>query len=283
MSIRDSLVWDMYLQSEADTLAWEQEHKDKPPRLFVGSIGGCPRQAYFSAFKHIAGHPLQYDISHPFPEEVVELLELGKELEDRTWTRLERQYGQANGILRSISVGDDIWAGRTDFLIGPCLDYPRAAVVEHKGTSPWNFTAKDRLPYASHCLQVLAYQYLAQKQYGVKPDAVLYYRCWNMWAEFQVQRMSVSLWDEESSTFIEGEENISYNGRVNGKPVTGVHRLSLRAEMGKLEARWPPLELPAIPYSSPDEADFACTKRKGGEISCRWYGHCWGERSPDGP
>lgn len=259
MSIQD-MVMDCYRsRSEQSTREWEERHKDKEPRLFASSLGACVRKGYLSAFRVANG----YVETHPFDDYVTELMELGKEAEKKSKEALEETLtlrGVALGC--NVELGNEIWSGRADFLIDECEQYPLGATVEHKSTSHWNFRVlKDgscRLPYLTHCLQVLAYQRLL----NTNSPAILVYRNWNLWAEFEVRVT---------------DNYVSWEGNVSGKGAGGAAPTTLVREMAQFEQYWPFENLPPVPYSSPLEQDFGCTKKtkKGRMVACTWYGHCW--------
>ena len=174
--------------AERDQL-WLERHVGKEPRLFISSLGGCARKAFFDAYQHVEGHPWNVEKTHPFDLYLLEKFKYGNDWEDVTFQELSRQL--PGRVVRNIPLGDEIWAGRADFLVGECFPhlFPSGAVIEHKTTATWNFTyseEKRRLPYQSHCYQVLAYKAFLDQMTGLDIPAYLYYRSANnMWAEFE--------------------------------------------------------------------------------------------------
>jgi len=238
----------------------------KPPRIPVSQIGHCPRQAILEAVRYHPNHPLHTDITHPFDTYVMEVLQAGNVWEPETGKALSRRLGDRVHWERGdpeLLVGDDIWSGHIDFLVEPCEEYPIGAVIEHKATNPWNFSAKNRLPYPFHCMQVLMYERLARRKFGL-PDPMpvwLYYRSWNNWAELMV-------WDEDDA--------IVWEGTINNSFKSGVIEESLDERIRLLEEYWKAQELPPR-YETPIAEPFTCARAKNGtgRPSCKYFGYCW--------
>ena len=64
-TFRDAVLMHVQMESEQSDKVWADEHLGKPPRLFVSSLGGCPRAAYHAAVQHLPGHPFHREITHP--------------------------------------------------------------------------------------------------------------------------------------------------------------------------------------------------------------------------
>lgn len=247
---------------------WLEEHKDSKPYLFVNGLGGCPRRAFYKAYSHI-DHEFRVEESHPFDAYMREKFKYGNDWEDITFAELS--YELPGQILRDVPVGDDIWHGRIDYLIARTEQFPDGGIVEHKTTSTWNFTyseAKRRLPFDSHCIQVLAYQYLFEKMYGIMVPAFLYYRSANnLWAEFEVLKWGPdTLWE----------------GEIIGHEVVGMLDMSVDHEMIEMEKYWNNRQYGLPPkYPTPTSKKFGCTKlSKNGKLAyptCQFFGACWGD------
>lgn len=238
--IREAVLKHLRVVSRKQTLAWQKRHADAPQKLFVSDVGQCVRKAYL----RING----YKETHPFGDYVREVMRAGIVWEKET-TRAIRLLG---GFEEQVSVGNDIWSGRIDFLSD-------IFVIEHKATNPVNFRYGKRLPYEHHCLQVLAYDVLLEEAH----IPILYYRGWAGWAELDV---------------VQDLDGIQWFGRINGREKSGLIETNVRDEMAKFEEWWGKDELPPK-YETPTTEHFACTRKvKTDRIpNCPYYGVCWGE------
>jgi hypothetical protein len=215
MLVHDLLIEEFLSRNKSSQKHYAETHEDAEPRLYVSSLGGCARQGFLSAFDHLSDHPFHVETSYPFDDYTIERMELGNELENLTWKALHNKLD--GSIARNVPVGNEIWAGRIDFLIAQTPEFPSGLIVEHKGTSPWNFKP-DRLPYLTHCYQVLAYESLLEPVVGYKVPAKLYYRSWDNWAELLIQESSYYPIKEytpviECSGYINGSEVYRSSGR----------------------------------------------------------------------
>jgi len=251
--------------AERDRL-WLEAHRSAEPRLFISSLGGCVRKAFFDAYRRVEGHPWCVERTHPFDTYLLEKFKYGNDWEDITYREL---LGQLPGrIVRNVSLGDSIWAGRADFLVGKCF-LPEGAVIEHKTTATWSFTyseEKRQLPYKSHCYQVLAYKMFLGQMTGLDIPAYLYYRSANnLWAEFEVYEF--------------GKEVI-FDGEIAGHLVGGRFLGRLCTEMVKFQTYWNAGKLPPR-YETPTFVDFGCTKKQGragnrvAVPACQFFSICW--------
>lgn len=264
--IRRLIERDVLQQNVASRELWTITHQTTDYRLFTSDLGGCPKKAYFNAADHLVDHPMHRERGYPFDDDLIQKFAVGKELEDLTAVRLQRQLG--DDVAREWSIIDGVWAGRIDFLVRRCDQFPNGAIIEHKGTSHWNFKTgdKQRLPYDTHLLQTMAYKSYADKVTGWDVEAYIYYRVWDMWAEFEV-------WETPEGIFYDG----LINGQRSSKNFSG---LSLQVEKYRIEQFWDnPSEVQG--YSDPFEARFGCTKyyRKKGlrQIACPYFNVCWPE------
>ena len=142
-------------------------------------------------------------------------------------------------------------------------------MIEHKTTATWNFTyseEKRRLPYQSHCYQVLAYKMFLAQMTGMDIPAYLYYRSANnCWAGFEV-------WEFGSE--------IIFDGEIVGHRASGRFPGRLCTEMVKFRTYWLAGELPPR-YETPTCVVFGCTKRQGrvgnkvAVPACVYFGACW--------
>jgi len=267
-SIHDVIVESAVKANRIRSIEWKQKHLDMPLRLFVSDIGKCPRAAYLSAIEHTdIGIPK----THPPDRKLMELFGLGNESESATWKNIKDMLP----VKRNVRLDNGIFSGKIDFLVDQCEEFPRGAIFEHKGTSHWNFSAgeKHRLPYKDHCLQVLMYQKMMRDLNGIDLPAYLYYRVWNMWAQFKVEQ---------------GTEGIWYEGKINGSSIDDEFRsVFLEEEIEKLTEHWLPEAHEPPTRFSPFEYQFDCaTQQKATEKwwpRCSWFSYCWQGYPEKGP
>jgi len=256
IQLHDLMVKEYKDASRLRDEAWEIEHDGTDPRLFVSSLGMCVRKAYLDAFRVRTGNK----VTNPFDDYVIEVMRMGTELELNSQETFRWIF--KDNLHEQVSVRNDIWSGRIDFVVETCEDFPSGVIIEHKGTAPWNFHAK-RLPYKHHVLSALAYQKLYYETHGGMLPVVLYYRCWNNFAQFEV---------------FETDDGIGYEGQVNRRIRSGSLDTTLPAEMSLYEEHWGETELPPT-YDSPFTENFACTKNvkalKGKAVACQWFHKCW--------
>lgn len=276
MIIREAMLERLRAEHKQDEGKWEKDHEGK---LAVSEIGHCVRQAYLRL--------ADVEQTNPPNDYLLELFRCGYMWEAETRKALQAKFGNAlhwdqkNDPL--MTVGGDIWKGHIDFWIDPQDKYPELVIVEHKATSPVNFVRKDRLPYPFHCLQALAYEKLLRhrQNLGGSIKVLLYYRSWTNWAEFQV-------WEDNHEGW--ATPSIFWEGKVNGKPKSGLFELSLPDEVAAFESWWGATDLPPK-YETPFTKQFGCfrqVKKRGHPTvawpSCKYFTHCWGDEYPgNGP
>jgi hypothetical protein len=256
-------AWEDYLiaAKEQDDEEWNKRHEGREPRLFISSLGHCPRAAFHDAVSYLPDHPFYAAETHPFSTFVLDRMREGTEDEAKTEKALRYVFGDQ--LKTQVEVGDHIWAGRIDFFVEPDM------VIEHKATAAYNFKRKDGLPYDFHCLQVLAYQLFLQEQLKRSVYPRLYYRSFGNWAEFHVFNAGT---------------HILWEGHVNGRERQGAFDIDLIQEFGSFEHYWERDELPPK-YDHPLEKRFGCARstKQGVYPDCRYFGHCWPELPQDGP
>lgn len=251
---------------------YEKRH-DGAPHLFVSNIGGCPRLAFLDSYQYQPGHPWCHTPSHPPDDYLLELFRAGYVWQEETARAMRAKYGDQ--LVEEPALADDVWRGHADFLVAQCEDYPEGAIVEHKATNPFGFRG-NRLPYLSHCLQVLAYGRLHRGMVGDKVPTYLFYRSWNNYAEFEVKQV-------ETST----GPTIRFSGEVNGEAREGEHwGASVDETMATFRKYWEEGVLPPK-YNDPFEEDYACTKPQGKSNNrwpnCKFLSVCWPDLPRRGP
>lgn len=165
---------------ERRTALYQETHKDEPLRLHPSSLGMCVRKTYISAMQSNLGK------TPYFSDETLVLFRLGRMYENETAKALAERFSPH--IAREWPVRDGIWSGRPDFVIARCEEYPNGAVIEHKATAPWNFSA-GRIPKTRHMLQLLKTRDLVilTGNLDYKPVAILLYRGWGHTAQYTVE------------------------------------------------------------------------------------------------
>jgi hypothetical protein len=239
---------------------WARTHHLDPPKLSLSNLGLCRRQTFYKAVEHLPDHPFHAPPTHFFDDYTLSVMHEGHKDEDDTALALEYTYDE--GLTRQWEVQDSIWIGHPDFVIQPDI------VVEHKATNAKNFAIKrPRVPYETHCLQVLAYRFFLEKELDRMVYARLYYRTHGHWAEFEVY---------DCGGFI------SYEGHVDGRKRSGSFETSLPDEMADHEGPWLAGELPP----RKEEPEFPCVKYdkklRGRRANCQFFGHCWPELPQSG-
>lgn len=151
----------------------KQELERKPHReLYVSDLGQHP----YKAMSRIKGLERE-----PFDDDTLVKMQAGNVLEADTIAALQWRYGQ---VATQFPLFNETWSGYADAVIGHGTNSP--IIVEHKATGDQWFDYKDSLPRSSHACQVWLYQQLYEEKYGLLPRAVIYYRAWGFWAEFEI-------------------------------------------------------------------------------------------------
>jgi len=249
---------------EQDTLAKAQHEimsRGEPDRLWVSEIGRCIRKPFI----RLSGA----EDTHPFDAYTLELFHSGNVWE----SEIRKAFtGRLPGtVVGELAVGNDIWSGRIDLYL-----VELNAIIELKDTADHNFKARDRLPYLSHALQVMAYTKLLQEKWrlDMQPTASLYYHGRGNWAEFDLRQY---------------DEGILFVGDKNNKEATGTLYANIDEEMARLESCWHDFQtykiIPDPPYASPFEERFACLKavKDLWYPACTYFGHCWPELARETP
>lgn len=249
--IRDIVETYITEKSEERSSEWMDEHE--PGYLFPSDIGGCPLKAWHNCYMS--------EKTHPFPLKTLEIFRCGILWENETYRALSHVLGDS--VKQDVSVKTGMWSGRMDFLVEPCDGFPDGAIIEHKATNPqWNFRS-GRLPYRSHVLQVLLYRYLYGQIHGVGKPAYLYYRGWNHWCELQI---------------VPNATGCSIYGSLDGKEeIINAMDFDLVYEIEAIQSIHHYEQAPPVPYGSPVQEDFRCTRSYRGNYTpiCSYYGHCW--------
>ena len=241
--------------------------KGASPKLHISSLAGCHRNAHLTMYEKWPEHPLHQPATNPHSEYLKALFQLGKDAEKRTFNDLLYTYERV-GMEGGFRLESARWVGEADFFIPPCEDWPTGVIVEHKETSPWGFS-QATVPYSSHLYQVLGYQHMFEQEYGERPEAVLFYRLRDWWAQFTVEQK---------------EYSIEWNGTINSKPkegFAGKYKQGflvgiLMPEMERLEVLLGSDSLPPT-LPSPFAEQFACVSRgpRYSKVNCKWFDACW--------
>jgi len=252
------IVRDAYLRMVKENNAMQTKRHEisgrgETKRLWVSDLGRCRRKP----FLRLAG----IEETHSFDEYTLELFHSGKVWE----AQLQRAFdSRLEGIAANdLQVKSDIWSGRIDMYLSATN-----TIVELKDTADHNFRARDRLPYVSHALQVLAYTRLLRQKWELDkyPDAVLYYHGRGSWAEMHLRQY---------------DEGILYTGEKSGWDINGMLPYNVDGEMADFAGLWDNYqqhgEPPGVPYDSPFQERFGCTKavKKLRYPACNYMGYCW--------
>jgi hypothetical protein len=175
--------------------------------------------------------------------------------------------------ITQLDVKDDVFSGKIDLLIDVG---GRPLIIEIKDTAAYNFKARDRLPYDSHCVQVLAYAKLLKKKWSLDsdPSTTLYYHGRAEHAELALAQYP---------------EGVLWNGEIGRKQKDGVVYQDIDTVMQEARDRYVAYQehnvLPEIPFSSPFEERFMCCKKVKDNWypACNWMGYCWPQLPEHGP
>jgi len=259
------------------TQEYLERHETEPFPLAMSGMGGCVRESYLQAFMYDTGHPLCKPTSHPFDVYTLLRFEMGRMFEDHLdevmqWNFRHDEY---DGQRR---LGDDVWSGRSDFIIWPKDDYPQGLIVECKSSMEKGFAhTMKRIPRLSDALQVLCYQkYMRWEFPDAEWPAKLYYMGLGHYAEFDV-------WEA-------GASGIVYDGCVGRHDVEGAFDTLLADEMWRIDRLWdyahgPGAELDCIPgYNTPFKG-YGCMRKNNNRYwpRCRWLSVCWPDLTGPGP
>ena len=279
--IREAIETGIRRDTEEADQAWKSRGAPGPPKLHPSYVGYCRRKAILAAHSSSPSSSLYQEPTHPLDLYTQEVMRDG-----RLWERENGDYITAAypGTIRNPQYETDLWLWELDFVL------PDGTIVEHKSTADYNFRVRKRLPYASHCIQLMVYQCLmldidtldaaAVVEKGgpeITPrprPCVLYYHGRGNWAEFRV-------WQTVTST----KDVISWDGLVNGTPRSGHLDMSVIVEIAVLEDY---LRKGALPprLDTPFESGFNCTRgsdKKGYWPACKWFGFCWPDLPQNGP
>jgi hypothetical protein len=140
--------------------------------LFVSDLGQHP----YKAMSRVMGLERE-----PFDVDTLIKMQGGNAMEADTLQALQWAYGK---VATQFPLHNAIWSGYADAVIGHGTTAP--IIVEHKATGDQWFGYKNSLPRSSHACQVWLYQQLYNETFGVYPRAIIYYRAWGSWAEFEI-------------------------------------------------------------------------------------------------
>lgn len=230
-------IIDGYLEKRQDDRGdWKSKH------LWASDVGKCPRKAIIRLSDLAEASPVE--------TRMLQYMQIGLVLEDDTRLALEHEFGDRLDC--QLSLRNDVWSGKPDFVIGHGTN--DVTIIEHKvtGENAWSNKA---LPRTEHVGQLLLYKYLYKKIYNVDPKCYLYYRAWGHYAEFEITRDS---------------EGLLASGEVDG--VADIFRLKDTAmqSIQELEDYFYSDELPPVLKRKNDGCTFM------GKPSCPYYDYCWG-------
>jgi hypothetical protein len=86
---------------------WAKCHQGQDPKLFVSSLGHCPRMACFSAVQHLPDHPFHREITHPFDLYTLGNMYAGSKAED--WTEEILRDACGDDLQMQVDVSDGVW------------------------------------------------------------------------------------------------------------------------------------------------------------------------------
>ena len=262
--IHDAMMRSAQMQNEIRDAAWLERHEDAPLRLYISGLGKCPRAQWLGARAHLDDGVKQ---TNPPGEFLIKLFRCGIELENATVHDLRFIYDKKVG--QDVRVDDGVFAGRMDIPIAKCEDWPDGVIVEHKATGQYNFNygPKRTLPLLDHAYQVLMYQRLHHKETGRWVPAMLYYRGWTSYAEFNLETQD--------------DSGIWYFGDIKGHEVNGCFEgKTLDKAIAEIEPYWSAQKEPPK-YDHPFTVGKCVAKNYSKKDSywprCGWFGYCWPE------
>lgn len=173
--------------------------------------------------------------------------------EDETFAALKHIYG--DNLKNQVELKYKMWSGKADFCIDIGGENP--IIIEHKTTSEKNFDSdqKTSLPKKEHIGQVVVYQWMYERLYGIKPRILLFYKAWGNFAEFEL---------------IPEKEVISIVSNVNGVLDVVLYNYNVEAEINELMGWYDSQELPPKLDKKYKGCEFM------GKPSCSFYKNCWG-------
>ena len=79
-------AWEDYLiaAKAQDDEEWDKRHEGREPKLFISSLGHCPRAAFHDAVSCLPDHPFYAAETHPFSTFVLDRMREGTEDEIKT-------------------------------------------------------------------------------------------------------------------------------------------------------------------------------------------------------
>lgn len=156
-----------------DYLVHKQSLERKPHReLYVSDLGQHP----YKAMSRIMG------IERPgFDDETLVKMQSGNALEDDTIQALQWAYGK---VSTQVPLFNEYWSGYADAVLNHLSN--EAVIIEHKAVGDQWFDYKESLPRSSHVCQTWLYQQIYNERFGIYPRAIIYYRAWGQWAEFEI-------------------------------------------------------------------------------------------------
>jgi hypothetical protein len=221
----------------------QQERAQRPERLHPSACGGCPRKALLHARKTQATAPDAL---------ARERMRLGTLYETDTATALRTALGDR--LTEQVTLQTDIWDGTCDFVIDHGTDHP--VLIEHKaqGDKWWDY--REALPRRDHLIQLGLYARLYEQLFDARPQGILYYASWGLWAEFAVTITETSM---------------QAIGSVDGQPRERTAMIDLAALQRDLAAHFTAGTLP--PVLEPEQQEGNCVNR--GKVWCGFYDVCF--------
>ena len=116
--IRNAIQQYIADQARQERAAWEKEHTDQPPKLFISDLGHCIRKAYL----HVKG----YEPTHPYDDYVLEVMRAGVVWEGTGFQRSSASWYDetsdsmwvfTSGALIEVPLDPQRWVERACFIV----------------------------------------------------------------------------------------------------------------------------------------------------------------------